>query len=87
MQNMSAIAAPLSALTRKNVDYTWSTRQHTALKSIKNKIASEVVLAHYDPKKKIGVAADASAYGIAAVLFHNEPGNITHPVIYKSRTF
>ena len=44
------------------------------------------MLAHYDPKKEIGVAADASAYGIGAVLFHSERSNIKHLVIYASRT-
>ena len=51
VQNMSAIAGPLYALTHKDAVNTWTTKQQTAFDNIKSTLASDVVLAHYDSKK------------------------------------
>ena len=52
----------------------------------KQAIASSKILVHYDPKLPIKVAADASAYGIGAVLSHILEDNTEHPVAFTSRT-
>ena len=83
--NMSSKAAPLYALTRKDTNYNWTAKHQTAFDNLKSVLASDVVLAHYDPRKEIGVAADASAYGIGAVLSHLEPDGLERPICYASR--
>ena len=43
------------------------------------------MLSHYDLTKRLGVSADASAYGVEAVLFHIESNSIEKPIYYASR--
>ena len=59
-------------INKTNSIYTWGEKEQTAFNSLKKILAYDVVLAHYNPAKEIEVAADASAYGIEAVLFHFE---------------
>ena len=44
------------------------------------------VLAHYDPTQPIGLAADALAYGIGAVISHVLPSGEEKPVAFASQT-
>ena len=39
-------------------------------KRAKSQLASDVVLAHFDPQQRLAVACDASPYGVGAVLSH-----------------
>lgn len=50
-------------------------------------LASDLALIHYDPAKKSIVAADASSYGIGAVLMHECEDGIERPVIYAALSF
>ena len=51
----------------------------------KEKLISSEILVHYDPTLPIKVAADASAYGVGAVLSHVIDGN-ERPIAFASRT-
>ena len=50
-------------------------------------LISAPVLAHYDPKLPLQLAADASAYGMGAVISHRYPDGSESPFAYASRTF
>ena len=78
-------AAALYALTRKHSIYICGDKDQTVLNSFKKIIASDVVLTHYDPAKKIGVGTDASDYGIVAILFHSESKGVERPMCFASR--
>ena len=47
---------------------------------------SSNVLAHYDPQLPLKMAADASAYGIGAVISHQYPDGTEPPIAFASRT-
>ena len=47
---------------------------------------SAPVLAHYDPSLPLKLAADASAYGVGAVISHTYDNGIECPITFASRT-
>lgn len=53
---------------------------------VKNEIASERVLAHFDSNKPLVLATDASSYGIGAVLWHTFEDGTEKPNAFVSRT-
>ena len=59
--------------------------QDRAFTSLKDAITSSEVLAMYDPTLETIVSADASAYGLGAVLRQKQKDCSLHPVAYISR--
>lgn len=64
---------PLNDLLRKHSKWKWNEACETAFNWAKQALISAPVLVHYNPEFPIRVAADASAYGIGAVLSHVLP--------------
>lgn len=48
---------------------------------------SELAFVHYDPKKQVIVATDASSYGMGAVLMHEIADGTIRPVIHAASSF
>ncbi|PIO53491.1 hypothetical protein TELCIR_25173, partial [Teladorsagia circumcincta] len=70
ISEMRQLRAPLDELLKKNVRFEWSAECQDALQCAKDVLASDLLLTHYDPTKEIVIAADASEYGIGAVISH-----------------
>ena len=49
-------------------------------------MASEQVLALYDPEKETMVSSDASSFGLGAVLMQKQPSGEMKPVAHASRS-
>ncbi|KIH64333.1 reverse transcriptase [Ancylostoma duodenale] len=64
MPTMKDLRGPLDALLKKDVKWEWTSKQQTSFEKLKKALSSELNLAHYDPRRKIVVAADACDYGI-----------------------
>ena len=83
--NISTISKPLYNLLQNDTPYKWSDQCQTAFDTIKNMVASDLVLTHYDPELPLSLATDASPYGIGAVLSHTTPEG-EKPIAFASRT-
>ncbi|PIO75461.1 hypothetical protein TELCIR_02485 [Teladorsagia circumcincta] len=73
VKNLHNLRVPLNALTKKDATFLWTPTCQSSFDRIKAILKSDLLLTHYDPSLPIVVAADASSYGIGAVLSHQSP--------------
>ncbi|KAL1422140.1 hypothetical protein MTO96_022403 [Rhipicephalus appendiculatus] len=85
VRGLATIAEPLHRLLDK-VPWVWETSQQIAFDHVKTLLASNQVLTHFDEKKPIILACDASPYGIGEVLSHKMPDGREAPIAFYSRT-
>ena len=70
---MSTVLSPLYQQLLKDVKWRWTADENLAFSASKNLLASSFLLVHFNPKLKLILACDTSAYGIGAVLAHKYP--------------
>ncbi|RXN14803.1 ATP-dependent DNA helicase PIF1 [Labeo rohita] len=80
-----AITMPLKDLLREKNEWVWGEPQQTAFKKLKSGLSSPKALAQYSNTAETKVAADASPYGIGAILTQKQADNSWQPVTYISR--
>lgn len=85
VNNMRFIRQPFDELLQRDKRWSWSPKCQDAFIKLKDILQSDLLLTHYDPKLDIIVAADASEYGIGAVLQHRFPDGSMKAVIHVSR--
>ncbi|XP_015284843.1 PREDICTED: uncharacterized protein K02A2.6-like [Gekko japonicus] len=71
LPHKASVAAPLHALLHKDAKLRWGAEQQGAFESVKALLSSNAVLTHYDDTKLLVLAADASPFGVGAVLSHD----------------
>lgn len=71
----STLVEPLRRLTRLNTRFDWGAEQAQAFKKLKQELASAETLAYFDSSKKTHIIADASPFGLGAVLVQGETGD------------
>jgi hypothetical protein len=86
IRGFSQITLPLNALTKKGVEFQWTTAAQTAFDTLKEKMTEAPVLAHPDLTKPFELEVDASEYAIGAVLLQRQEDGRCHPVNYFSTT-
>ena len=86
LPHLANTLAPLYALLTKHQQWCWGAEQEEAFKMAKSQLASDVVLAHFDPQQRLAVACDASPYGVGAVLSHLYNDGSERPIAYASRS-
>ena len=84
--NLATLLHPLNALLRADRKWKWSPECDKAFQDAKDQLTSAKVLTHYNPTLPIVTAADASAYGMGAVISHVFPDNSEQPIAFASRT-
>lgn len=82
---MREYRAPLDALKKKNTKFLWTDECEKAFINLKSTVNSGLLLCHYDPKKPIIVAADASEKGLGAVITHKFPNGSEKAICHVSR--
>jgi transposase InsO family protein len=83
--NLAELTQPLRELLHKNRDWVWSEVQQNSFARVKDELSEPTILSLYDPHKETKVSADASCYGLGAVLMQKEK-ETWRPVAYASRS-
>lgn len=83
-KNFSQVAAPITALLRKNRSFEWTPECERARQLIVQTLTDSPVLRIYNPDLRCELHTDASAVGLGAVLMQKENG-IAQPIAYYSR--
>ena len=84
--NLATLLHPLNNLLRQGVPWKWSGEYAKASRHAKEALISSQVLARYDPQLPVKLAADASAYGIGAVISHQYLDGTVRPIAFASWT-
>jgi len=84
IKGFSAIAAPLTELTKDAVKFDWGHQQEAAFRHLKKAIAEGPVLALPDPSLPFVVHTDASGFAVGAVL-QQDQGKGLQPIAYLSK--
>ena len=83
--NLAEVTKPLRDLLRKKNQWNWGPIQEKAFNDVKDALCSTPVLALFDPSKETLVSADASSFGLGAVLKQKQLCGSWRPVAYISR--
>ncbi|KAK7106504.1 hypothetical protein V1264_017754 [Littorina saxatilis] len=83
--NLAEETRPLRDLLKKEIQWTWGDAQERAFQRLKEQLTSPPVLAHYSTSLPTKVSADASSYGLGAVLLQERDGE-WQPVFFASRS-
>ncbi|XP_039311136.1 uncharacterized protein LOC105203193 [Solenopsis invicta] len=82
--NLSQVLIPLYELQRSTT-FKWTQQCEEAFNNVKNELASERNLVHFNKKWKLKLVCDASKVGIGAVLLHVLPDSTEKPISFASR--
>ena len=83
--NLASITQPLRELMSSNSAWIWGPAQEQSFQASKDELSKPTVLALYNPESKTKLSADASSYGLGAVLLQ-EHDHEWKPVVYASRS-
>ena len=84
--NLASILHPLNNLLKSQTPWNWSKQCSKAFQLAKDDLTSSQVLTHSNSTLPVKMAADASAYGVGAVISHILPDGDEKPIAFASRT-
>ena len=83
--NLSDMTQPLRELLVKDRVWVWDEAERQTFSRVKNNLTASPILAHFDPNRETVLSADASSYGLGAVLLQKQTTGELQPVTYISR--
>jgi len=83
--NTAELSAPFCTLLSVNQAWFWGPDQDKAFNELKMELTTPHVLIVYNPQAQTKISADASSFGLGAVLLQSK-GTSWHPVAYASRS-
>ena len=84
--NLADLTKPLRDLLSKDSQWCWDEPQQRAFEDIRREISTRPVLALFDPCRHTTVSADASSFGLGAVLLQEQDDGEMRPVAYASKS-
>ncbi len=85
LSNLAQLTQPLRELLAQSRSWSWDSPQETAFDKVKQEFLKPVTLALYNPNAQAKVSADASSYGLGAVLLQQCQDG-WKPVAFASRS-
>ena len=85
-RKLAELSEPLRQLLRKNQTWQWTPLQDQSFNAIKKELSQSTSLALYNPLSPTKISADASSYGLGAVLLQKNEERQWKPVAFASRT-
>ncbi|XP_060539010.1 uncharacterized protein K02A2.6-like [Pantherophis guttatus] len=86
LPHKATVAEPLHRLLDKKSPWRWGPREASSFEAVKSLLSSDAVLVQYSESLPLVLAADASPFGIGAVLSHALPNGTEAPIAFYSRT-
>ena len=83
---LSSLASPLYALLSSTQVFRWSAECDKAFAAVKTAFTQAPCLVQFNPEILLVLAADASPYGVGAVLMHSFPDGSHRPITFASQT-
>ena len=83
---MAEMTKPLRDLLLKESLWCWEEPQKSAFSKVKSALIESPTLALFNPQLETTVSADASSYGLGAVLLQKQSAGDIRPVAYISRS-
>ena len=83
--NLAELTEPVRLLLSKKHAWTWNEFQQTAFARVKAELAKPTFLGHYDPTAQTKLSAEASSFGLGAVLLQKVSA-AWKPIAYASRS-
>uniref|UniRef100_A0AAQ6ADS4 ribonuclease H n=1 Tax=Amphiprion ocellaris TaxID=80972 RepID=A0AAQ6ADS4_AMPOC len=85
LPHLASYTRPLKDLLSEKNEWQWGAPQKDAFQKLKTELSSQRVLAPYSLTAETCVAADASSYGLGAVLTQAQPDGTWRPIVFISR--
>lgn len=82
---LADVERPLTQLSSAKTLWKWSMECNKAFCKLKKILSGPLVVGHYNPDDEIYIAADASAYGIGARIYHRFPNGQEQVIAYASK--
>ena len=84
--NLSTVIRPLTALTQKDLPFSWTEVQERAFNDAKQLIAAAPILQYYDLGKPVVLQVDASEEGLGGALLQPNAEGKLQPVAFTSNS-
>ena len=87
-RNLSDLTKPLCDLLSTKSNWYWGPAQTKAFAGMKTELNNpDTILAYYEANRETFVSADASSFGLGAILLQKQPDMNWRPVAYHPRAF
>ena len=86
LPKLASRLAPPYQLLHQKVRLQWKDGHKEAFRRAKETLQSSQVTTHFEPRKKVILACDASPYGVGAVVSHRLHDGTERPIAFASRS-